>query len=189
VRRREFVGSLIGTAVAWPLAVSAQQAAKVDRIAVVHPSHPVKWMSEGAYSSSFTAFFSELRRLGYIEGQNLIVERYSAEGQTAHFADLANEVVRQQPDVMPASRADSLRFICAEGRRVSRVVLCRLSPAARPRCRARIRSSRRALLILSDLFNHERVPYAFVSGLSPSRRRRGRARLQKSPRLRAAVPT
>jgi putative ABC transport system substrate-binding protein len=57
-------------------------------------------MSEGTYSPGFKVFFSELRRLGYIEGQNLIVERYSGEGQTAHYAELANEVVRQQPDVI-----------------------------------------------------------------------------------------
>jgi putative tryptophan/tyrosine transport system substrate-binding protein len=44
--------------------------------------------------------FGELRRLGYIEGQNLIVERYSGEGRTAHYAELASEVVRQQPDVI-----------------------------------------------------------------------------------------
>src|SRR5215472_13100888 len=39
-------------------------------------------------------------RLGYIEEQNLIVERYSAKGRTAHYAELASEVVRQQPDVI-----------------------------------------------------------------------------------------
>jgi putative ABC transport system substrate-binding protein len=103
MRRREFIGSLIGTAVAWPLAARAQQPAKVYRTAIVNPSVPVERMIEGTYLRTFEAFFGELRRLGYIEGQNLIVERYSGEGQTAHYAELAKEVVRQQPDVILAN--------------------------------------------------------------------------------------
>jgi putative ABC transport system substrate-binding protein len=99
MRRREFIGSLIGTAVAWPLAVSAQQSAKVYRLAIVHPSVPVKEMNETSSFLYFKALFGELRRLGYAEGQNLIVARYSAEGRTAHYAEFAREVVRQQPDV------------------------------------------------------------------------------------------
>jgi hypothetical protein len=102
MRRRKFIGSLIGTAVAWPLAASAQQPAKVYRIAIVQPSRPVKEMNETS-SIYYRAFFGKLRRLGYVEGQNLIVERYSGEGRTAHYAELASEVVRQQPDVILAS--------------------------------------------------------------------------------------
>ena len=99
MRRREFIGNLIGTAVAWPLAASAQQPGKVYRIAIVVPSVPVKEMNETG-NSRFKALFGELRRLGYIEGQNLTVERYSGEGKIAHYAELASEVVRQQPDVI-----------------------------------------------------------------------------------------
>jgi putative ABC transport system substrate-binding protein len=100
MRRREFIGNLIGTAVAWPFATSAQQPAKVYRIAIVHTAIPVKKMSESSSILAFKALFGELRRLGYIEGQNLIDERYSGEGNTAHYAELASEVVRQQPDVI-----------------------------------------------------------------------------------------
>jgi len=38
--------------------------------------------------------------LGYAEGRNLIVQRYSAEGRAEGLAELAREVVRQQPDVI-----------------------------------------------------------------------------------------
>jgi putative ABC transport system substrate-binding protein len=100
MRRREFIGSLIGTAVAWPLAASTQQPAKVYRLAIAHPSRPINEMNET--NISFKAFFGELRRLGYIEGQNLIVERYSGEGKIAHYAEFAREVVRQQPDLIVA---------------------------------------------------------------------------------------
>jgi putative ABC transport system substrate-binding protein len=95
MRRREFIGRLIGTAVAWPLAGSAQQPAKVYRLAIVSPAVPVKEINETGSLPIYQALFGELRRLGYVEGQNLIVERYSGEGQTAHYAELASEVVRQ----------------------------------------------------------------------------------------------
>jgi putative ABC transport system substrate-binding protein len=112
MRRHEFIGSLIGTTVAWPLAVLAQQPAKVYRIAIVHPSVPVKEMNETS-DIHFKAVFGELRRLGYIEGQNLIVERYSGEGNIAHYAELASEAVRQQPDVILASTNRMVRNVKA----------------------------------------------------------------------------
>jgi putative ABC transport system substrate-binding protein len=112
MRRREFIGSLIGTAVAWPLALSAQQPAKVYRLAIVAPSAPVKVMNETS-SRYYKVLFGELRRLGYIEGQNLIVERYSGEGNAAHYAQLASEVVRQNPDVIFAGSGRMVRRLKA----------------------------------------------------------------------------
>jgi putative ABC transport system substrate-binding protein len=94
MRRRQFISLLSGAAVAWPLALSAQQLAKVYRIAIVHPSRPVNVMNENG-NIYFKAFFSELRRLGYVEGQNLIVEQYSGEGKIAHYAEVASEVGSQ----------------------------------------------------------------------------------------------
>jgi hypothetical protein len=46
--------------------------------------------------------FSEFRKLGYIEGRNLIVERYSAEGRPERYPDIAQEVARTRPDVILA---------------------------------------------------------------------------------------
>jgi putative tryptophan/tyrosine transport system substrate-binding protein len=48
------------------------------------------------------AFFEELRGLGDIEGQNLIIERYSGEGGSERFPDLAREVASRNPDVIVA---------------------------------------------------------------------------------------
>jgi putative ABC transport system substrate-binding protein len=45
------------------------------------------------------AFFEELGRLGDVEGQNLTVERYTGEGRSENFADLARDVVHSNPDV------------------------------------------------------------------------------------------
>src|SRR5262249_34698710 len=73
------------------------------RIAIVHPSNPITVMNETSSYPGYKAFFSELRRLGYVEGQNLIIERYSGEGRTANYAEVAQEVVRHQPDLILAA--------------------------------------------------------------------------------------
>jgi len=46
------------------------------------------------------SFFGELRRLGHVEGRDLIVKRYSAEGHPSRYADLARDVVSLNPDVI-----------------------------------------------------------------------------------------
>ena len=51
---------------------------------------------------TFRAFFEELGALGYIEGRNLLVERYSAEGQHDHYPELARDVVSARPDLIVA---------------------------------------------------------------------------------------
>ena len=94
MRRREFIG-LIGVAIMWPAA--AQQ--RVPRIAIVHPSLPVAALGL-AGSAQWRGFFAELERQGFAEGQNLVVQRYSGEGRTDHYAELAKEVVSSNPDVI-----------------------------------------------------------------------------------------
>jgi hypothetical protein len=80
MRRRDFIKG-ITVLTAWPVAARAQQTAKTHRIALVHPSVPIADMSESGGNPNYTALFKELRRLGYIEGVNLVVTRYSGEGQ------------------------------------------------------------------------------------------------------------
>ena len=76
MKRREFI-ALVAGAVARPRAALTQQPTKVYRIAVVHPADPVSQMTETSDLPAWQALFQELRLLGYVEGQNLVVERYS----------------------------------------------------------------------------------------------------------------
>jgi putative ABC transport system substrate-binding protein len=57
-------------------------------------------MRESGGSPFYVALFKELRRLGYIEGVNLVVTRYSGEGRDERFPELCQEVVRTNPDVI-----------------------------------------------------------------------------------------
>jgi putative ABC transport system substrate-binding protein len=100
MRRREFISLLGGAASAWPLAARAQQPAGQRRIAIFHPAIPTTLLTETGGGSAWRAFFGELRRLGYVEGENLIIERYSAEGHHERYANLAREIVARNPDVI-----------------------------------------------------------------------------------------
>jgi putative tryptophan/tyrosine transport system substrate-binding protein len=98
MRRRNLIFGLL--AVATIGSARAEQSAKARRIAIVAPSHPVGKMTETSGDPLFRAVFNELRRLGYIEGQSLLIERYSGEGRASHYADLARDVVSRNPDVI-----------------------------------------------------------------------------------------
>src|SRR5712672_523420 len=97
MHRRNFISLLGGAAAAWPLAARAQQPAKMKRIAFASPA--VKVADMGSDPASVT-FFEELKRHGYVEGTNLIVDRYSAEGKIDRYGDLAREVVSTHPDLI-----------------------------------------------------------------------------------------
>jgi putative tryptophan/tyrosine transport system substrate-binding protein len=98
MRRREFI-ALVGGAVAVPLVARAQQPAKVKRIAIVEASLPVANIV-ASYHRSYRGFFDELSRQGFVEGKNLVVSRYSAEGHIERYSQLAREVVDTQPDAI-----------------------------------------------------------------------------------------
>src|SRR5215469_3015725 len=99
MRRREFLWLLCyGVAASRPCLVLAQQATKVYRIAIVSSASPVSEINES--HRFFGPFFEELRRLGYIEGQNLVVERYYAGLQLEHYPEIVSNVVRSSPDAI-----------------------------------------------------------------------------------------
>jgi putative ABC transport system substrate-binding protein len=118
MRRRDFT---IGLAlVAAVRTVRAQARAKQHRIAIVIPAGPVAVISETTSDTLsrrlYQPFFEELRGLGDVEGQNLVVERYSGEGRPESFPDLAREVAGRNPDVIVAiSNPVALAALAATG--------------------------------------------------------------------------
>jgi putative tryptophan/tyrosine transport system substrate-binding protein len=99
MRRRDFISLLGGAAVAWPLAAAAQQSTNSKRLAIFSPSNPSADLHEHG-SKFYRVLFAELRRLGQIEGQNLMVESYGQEQNTSGAEVLATEIVRSNPDVI-----------------------------------------------------------------------------------------
>jgi putative ABC transport system substrate-binding protein len=99
MRRRDFITLFGGTAATWSLAARAQQSAKMRRIAFVNPAAEVSEMNVSGRPYC-RAFFEELARLGYVEGQNLRVDRYSGGGRIEGYAELVRDVVNTHPDLI-----------------------------------------------------------------------------------------
>jgi putative ABC transport system substrate-binding protein len=102
-RRREFITLLGGAAVVWPLAARAQKSEKIAQIGYLSTANPRSM-------PSFQAFEQRLRELGYVEGQNIVIEYRNAEGEVDRLPDLAADLVRLDVNVIvtatdPATRA------------------------------------------------------------------------------------
>ena len=80
MRRREFLGALLGAAAGPALTASAQPTEKGARrrIAIVHLGGTEATVSEGG-APRWRAFFAELRQRGYAVDKNLAVERVAIE--------------------------------------------------------------------------------------------------------------
>jgi putative tryptophan/tyrosine transport system substrate-binding protein len=103
LRRREFIAALGSAAVAWPLAVRAQQPA-MPVVGFLHSA------SASAYTGLVTAFRKGLSEAGYSEGQNVAIEFRWGEGRNENLPALATELVRRQVAIIvtPGSTAATL---------------------------------------------------------------------------------
>jgi putative tryptophan/tyrosine transport system substrate-binding protein len=95
MRRREFITLVSGAAVAWPLGTGAQEAGRTYRLG---------GLSAGPRGAPyFVAMFEELRRLGFVEGQNLTVYWHSFALQVDRLSDFAAALVKADVDAILAS--------------------------------------------------------------------------------------
>ena len=110
MRRREFI-TLLGGAIALPLAVRAQEPAKLPIIGLLGSSTAL------IESQRVAAFVQRLHQLGWIENRNVVIEYRWAEGRQERFAEIAAEFVQLKvdlivapttPAVMAAKQATSL---------------------------------------------------------------------------------
>ena len=79
-----------------PLAAEAQKSAKVYRIGWLSPESA----ADAVAASLLDTFKKELHDLGYIEGQNIVIDVRRAEGRAELLPRLAAELVALKPDVI-----------------------------------------------------------------------------------------
>ena len=92
MRRRDFIILLGGAAAAWPLSTSVRSANKVWRIGLLTSGANVTVVHD--------SFIDGLRELGYVEGQNFVIEYRFAAGKFERMPTLAAELVRAKVDVI-----------------------------------------------------------------------------------------
>jgi ABC-type uncharacterized transport system substrate-binding protein len=95
--RRAFLGTLAGGLLAAPRSAGAQQAAKVYRLGYLAGG------SSDISRVTVDAFRQGLRELGWVEGQNIVIDYRFADGSLDRLPDLAAELVRLKVDIIVAA--------------------------------------------------------------------------------------
>ena len=97
--RRSFLGTLAGSLLAAPLAAEAQRVVKPYRVGFLRAGPPPPpWIA---------AFRQSLRELGWVEGQNIVID-YAIGQRLSQLPELAAELVRRKVDVLVASGGPSV---------------------------------------------------------------------------------
>jgi putative tryptophan/tyrosine transport system substrate-binding protein len=97
MRRREFIGLLVGATTLWPLASRSQKS--VPRLGVLLYTNPKT-------DPNMESVREGLRDLGYTEGRTLAIEYRYAEGRPERLSQLAAELAQSKPDVILALGGD-----------------------------------------------------------------------------------
>jgi ABC-type uncharacterized transport system substrate-binding protein len=99
VDRRAFIGVIAGGLLAAPLTAGAQEPEKFPRIGFLGtwPMNPY-----------YEALRQGLREFGYVEGQNITIERRYFEGRAERLPDLATQMVRLKVDVIVVDACGAL---------------------------------------------------------------------------------
>src|SRR5262245_16466779 len=96
MNRRRFLAAGIA-ALSAARSARAQQPGKVHRLAVLARGEAIADLGETSSLALWRAWHAELRRLGYAEGTNLVIERRSAEGDLRRLPALVRKIVGLKP--------------------------------------------------------------------------------------------
>ena len=103
----------------------AQQAGKIPRIGIIRSSG-----SPGRLSRPWEAFLKGLRGLGYVEGQNLLIEYRYGKGRLDRMPSLVNELVQQKVDVIVVTNQVAIRAAKKATKTIPIVMVSSIDPVA-----------------------------------------------------------
>jgi putative tryptophan/tyrosine transport system substrate-binding protein len=116
---------LILSLLAAPLSTEAQQPLQVHRIGLLRTGSAL------SDHPSLESFRQGLRDLGYVEGQNLVIEQRYAEGSDERLRDLAADLVQLQVEVIVAGGSAAIRAAQHATRTIPIVMASSADPVAR----------------------------------------------------------
>jgi putative ABC transport system substrate-binding protein len=99
LKRRTLIGMLGGAAIAWPLGAYGQQPGKIHHIGILSPGQAD---NSDSMFKTLNAFVQGLHELGYVEGQNILIERAFAEWNPDRLRALAAGITARKLDVFVA---------------------------------------------------------------------------------------
>jgi putative ABC transport system substrate-binding protein len=92
IGRRQFISALSVAAVSWPITARSQQPGKLSAIGMLQIGSPDSY--------SLSAFRQGLKEVGYIEGQNLMIEYRWADNDRTRLPELARDLVGHRVSVI-----------------------------------------------------------------------------------------
>jgi putative ABC transport system substrate-binding protein len=99
LKRRQFI-TLLGGAAAWPLGVRAQEKT-LPVVAILSST------SETVLRDAFVAFREGLKQTGHVDGQNLLIESYWADGNFERLSQFAGDLVQRRVSVIVTTGVSS----------------------------------------------------------------------------------
>ena len=126
IQRRKFLATLLGGAVAWPLAAHAQQGDRVRRIGVLLGFDE----NDPELKARLSAFTQALADLGWTDGRNVRIDLRWGGGDINRMRALAQELVGLQPDIIATVGTPATAAVQRETRTIPIVFASVVDPVA-----------------------------------------------------------
>jgi putative ABC transport system substrate-binding protein len=109
MNRRTFVWNGAASGALLPRVLGAQPSARVYRLGYIGLGSPPGGYSGRPANPQWDAFHDEISRLGYVEGQNLVIERRGIDGREERIPALVAELLGKNIDVLVTTHTGTVR--------------------------------------------------------------------------------